>query len=312
MKLLSPKLLVLALFALTACVDANSATTAHPKSATVSSELTGQAKKYYKQAKKGDAEAQYQLGNCYLNGYDVDKDDKQAVYWFTKAAKQGHPQAQCDLAVCYANGEGVDVDEQKMVYWYQKAADQDDPVALRGLYLCYAMGTGVEVDEDKALDYLTRAAETGLILAQHELGVYYYNEGMPEEAFPWFVKAAEQGFARSQNELGLLYQDGEGVEQDIEKAAYWFEKAAMQGHPGGMNNIAAIYFNEGKYENAIPWLEMATKTEYVEALYNLAICYEKGYGVEKDIEKAKSLLQIAADKGDIYSAIYLKKLNEKK
>ena len=198
-------LLSLTLMALTAWPTESLASTTHQEEATNTANLSGKALNYYKYATKGDAEAQYQLGNCYLYGYGVEINYKQAVDWLTMAANQGHPRAQCDLAVCYANGEGVDVDEKQVVHWYKKAADQNDPLALRGMYLCYAMGTGVEVDEDKALEYLIRSAETGLVIAQHELGVEYYNTGNPVAAYEWFVKAAEQGFARSQNELGLLY-----------------------------------------------------------------------------------------------------------
>lgn len=148
-------------------------------------------------------------------------------------------------------------------------------------------------------------AEAGDAFAQHELGVNYYNDGDPVTARCWFLKAAKQGFARSQNELGLLYQDGEGVKQDNEKAKYWFEQAAKNGHAGGMNNLAAIYMLEGDTDKAIPWFQRSADLGYVEALYNLAMCYRDGKGVKKNLNKAKELLQTAAEKGDVMSAIEL-------
>ena len=45
-------------------------------------------------AANGDAEAQYNLGVCYANGWGVPKDPKQAMYWYTKAAEQGNEDAQ--------------------------------------------------------------------------------------------------------------------------------------------------------------------------------------------------------------------------
>jgi len=148
-------------------------------------------------------------------------------------------------------------------------------------------------------------ANAGDAFAQHELGVNYYNNGDPVTARCWFLKAAKQGFARSQNELGLLYQDGEGVKQDNEKAKYWFEQAAKNGHAGGMNNLAAVYMLEGYSEKAVPWFQRSADLGYVEALYNLAMCYKDGKGVKKNLIKAKTLLQTAAEKGDIMSAIEL-------
>ena len=44
-------------------------------------------------AKQGDADAQYELGNCYYNGYGVEKDESVADKWFRKAADQSHAEA---------------------------------------------------------------------------------------------------------------------------------------------------------------------------------------------------------------------------
>ncbi|MDI3503220.1 MAG: uncharacterized protein PWP64_156, partial [Candidatus Cloacimonadota bacterium] len=45
-------------------------------------------------ALRGNAEAQYILGVCYDIGEGVDKNPKQAVYWYEKAANQGNAEAQ--------------------------------------------------------------------------------------------------------------------------------------------------------------------------------------------------------------------------
>lgn len=39
-------------------------------------------------AENGDAESQYNLGLCYYHGEVIEKNYKQAVYWFEKAANQ--------------------------------------------------------------------------------------------------------------------------------------------------------------------------------------------------------------------------------
>ncbi|MBQ6780847.1 MAG: SEL1-like repeat protein [Treponema sp.] len=46
-----------------------------------------------KSAEQGDAEALYQLGNCYQNGEGVEQDIKKAVEWWLKAADLGHEKA---------------------------------------------------------------------------------------------------------------------------------------------------------------------------------------------------------------------------
>lgn len=162
---------------------------------------------------------------------------------------------------------------------------------------------------NKSVEQLEVEAEGGVVESQHELGVHYYNSGDPVTARIWFQKAAEQGFARSQNELGLLYVDGEGVDGDRQQAAMWFEKAAVQGHAGAMNNLGSIYAENDEYEKAVPWFQRSADKGYIEALYNLAMCYLSGKGVNKDVEKAKQLLQSAADKGDVISERALKRLD---
>lgn len=44
-------------------------------------------------AEQGDAEALYQIGNCYQNGEGVEPDIEKAIEWWQKAAEQGHKKA---------------------------------------------------------------------------------------------------------------------------------------------------------------------------------------------------------------------------
>lgn len=44
-------------------------------------------------AEQGDAEAMYQIGNCYQNGEGVGQDIEKAVEWWIKASDFGHEKA---------------------------------------------------------------------------------------------------------------------------------------------------------------------------------------------------------------------------
>ena len=68
-------------------------------------------------AEKGEPEAQYKLGVCYANGDGVEKDLKQAAYWWRKAAEQGFAPAQLNLGFCYYNGEDVEKDLKQAAYY---------------------------------------------------------------------------------------------------------------------------------------------------------------------------------------------------
>ena len=98
-------------------------------------------------AKKGNAEAQWRLGNAYYDDSYYFTDDaevikipeigKKALYWLTKSAEQGYEWAQLDLGMIYGDTDyhGVPVlkDISKEIYWYKKAANQGNATAA--LYL---------------------------------------------------------------------------------------------------------------------------------------------------------------------------------
>src|SRR5689334_13987732 len=48
-------------------------------------------------AERGDAEAQYMLGEMYYDGKGVDQDDQQSVQWTRKAAENGLTEAEVFL-----------------------------------------------------------------------------------------------------------------------------------------------------------------------------------------------------------------------
>lgn len=76
-------------------------------------------------AEKGNAEAQYSLGNCYFYGFGIEKDQREAVKWLRKAAEQGYKPAQNDLGHCYYSGAGVERDPEEADKWWRKAAENN-------------------------------------------------------------------------------------------------------------------------------------------------------------------------------------------
>lgn len=77
------------------------------------------------------------------------------------------------------------------------------------------------------------AAELGHVESQYVLGISYYRgEGVEvnlEEAAYWYEQAANQEHADAQNALGSMYEKGEGVTANQFTADYWYNKAAENG-----------------------------------------------------------------------------------
>jgi len=58
-------------------------------------------------AEQGNAQAQYEMGEYYFNGYDVPQNYAIADTWYQKSAAQGNADAQTAIGLAYYNGDGV-------------------------------------------------------------------------------------------------------------------------------------------------------------------------------------------------------------
>lgn len=198
-------------------------------------------------AERGDADAQWRLGNAYLCGKGVPQDGAEAMMWYRRAAEQGHAGAHCQLGYLYSSGSGVDSEQKGMRGFKARMSTS---------------GLAVDQDENKALEHLRRAAEQGHGLAQVLLAMVYgggteshhdeydflerqgqrmdraigsFSFGIKveideDEAHKWWRRAADSGPAEMQYALGLLYSAGlHGVPHDAGEAEWWYRRAAEQG-----------------------------------------------------------------------------------
>lgn len=279
-------------------------------------------------AEQGDAEAQYRLGMCYLEGRGIPKQSVRAREWFYEAARQGHAEAQYEL------GRNKSTREDK-IFWYMAAVRQDHEKAKAAL-------KSFGYDYEKALSDLNAvrmAAEQGDPIAQYQLGRHYLNEENrllnDGKAAKWFLAAAKQGNAEAQYALSECYAQGRGVARNKEQSHFWFQKAAKSGHPEAKKKIQKEENKRTQYEKirkeaeqgdaisqfylgefyfsgfgtlrnipeAIKWYQEAAKNNdpdspyYAGALYHLGLCYSEGRGVEKSVEKAIALFQEAEKAG---------------
>ncbi len=102
------------------------------------------SKELEKYAKEGNAEAQFQTGECYYNGNGTGKDLKKAAMWYdlataqnhataserlgsfynpqlVKRAKEGDSEMQYRLGLCYLNGVEVGSNVEDAAEWLEKA-----------------------------------------------------------------------------------------------------------------------------------------------------------------------------------------------
>ncbi|RYE74224.1 MAG: sel1 repeat family protein, partial [Oxalobacteraceae bacterium] len=94
------------------------------------------------QANRGNADAQFNLGQAYKLGRGVPADLKQAETWYGKAAWQGHEQAEASYGLAlFANGK-----RSEALTWLQRAVQRGDPRAQYVLGTMYFNGDVVAKD----------------------------------------------------------------------------------------------------------------------------------------------------------------------
>lgn len=128
-------------------------------------------------------------------------------------------------------------------------------------------------DYDTAFREFTIAAESGLDLAQYNLGILYFTgRGADVDyglAFKWTQAAADQGHIAALFNLGSLYFSGQGTKSDEDKAVELYGRSAKSGHADAALTLAKIY-RDGKsvgkdLVQAHAWASMALNNEHQEA-----------------------------------------------
>ena len=227
------------------------------------------AELFLKAAEHGNAEGQFWVGRCYLEGYGFATNEIEAVKWFRKAALHGNAGGKSYLGWCYMHGKGVAKNEMHGFEWVHEAATQGWLDAFLGVgWACY-WGRGVVKDKG--------------------------------EAVRWFRKAAERGSAYGQSSLGLCYMGGKGVAQDESTAVELFRKAAEQGDAMGQAFLGACYmYGTGVEENAVSavkWFRLAADQGDAFGQFFLGKCYCEGRGIAKNMFEGEKLLHKAAKQG---------------
>ena len=231
------------------------------------------ALKFYKQAaEQGDINAQLNIGHIYRSGRSGEKKPQLAAKYYLQAAEQGAVGAQRRLGDMYEFGDGVAQNFSLAAEWYRKAADQGDAGAQWRLAQLYENGKGVDFDIDTALY--------------------------------WYLKADKQNSSAAQWRIGTIYLFGTGLQPNYSLAKEWFEKAIAQCDHPCAHLFLGYMCRDGLINNASPedaishWVSASNYEHPIgEASYNLGYAHYDGYGVERDLLKAKEYFEKAIEQG---------------
>jgi len=88
-----------------------------PKNESYSNKLVMHAASYF-----GDADAQFKVGEMYLDETELGDSPLQSARWLNLAARKGHAGAQAKLGAMLFNGEGITVDQVEGLMWLTVAS----------------------------------------------------------------------------------------------------------------------------------------------------------------------------------------------
>ena len=135
-----------------------------------------------------------------------------------------------------------------------------------------------------------------------------------EDSLKAIVKKAENGDASCQNIVGSWYYKGEHYKQDYRQAYYWWAKSAAQDNVDALGNLGLLfqkgqgveadstkalrcYYTSIKKGNVILLKQREKLAEKGGDAFNgvlVAICYQKGYGVDRSLRQAAHFYELAA------------------
>lgn len=122
-------------------------------------------------ARKGNAEAQFKVGEMYETGFGVKQDMQQAEDWITSAAQQGHETAGFKLLYWDVEKNGLKSSNQAKFDELNQKAKAGNAQAQYFVGKMYAHGVGVKKDTETAIGWLNKATLVGVLAAERELAV---------------------------------------------------------------------------------------------------------------------------------------------
>lgn len=232
----------------------------------------------YEQAVEKDAEALLELANFVAQHLEED------VLWLLEEAVQyGNVAAYYELGNYYYEQAETDAELQQVFSYYMKAANAGVADAMNNLADMYLNGEGTKLDE--------------------------------QQASVWFTKAAELHVPEAMFTLGIMYEQGLGVLKSEQQAYKLYEQSARAGYEEAEYRLGMIHFEGllGQQRNdvrAFEWFMRAAKQYQLDAVFNVAYCYEHGRGVARDVSKAIIFYKQASLLGDHEAKLCLANLYE--
>lgn len=239
-------------------------------------------------AEAGEPFCQYMIGNTYFCGDVVEMD-------------------QVDVEKEYPT------DESYYAFVYPKAAEWFERALRGGLFEAYRNLMRIYTEEQGGFPanrprlavWAKYGAERGCPELMNHYAIALKRKGMDQESFYWYQKAAEAGDLAACYNLAEAYEFGVGVEKDYQKAFTYYMESARCGDGDGCFKVGYFYYagigREIDYAKSVYWLQKGCDAGVSRCYPPLAISYQYGSGVQRDVDYAFELLSKAEKYSQEYS-----------
>lgn len=255
-------------------------------------------------ADKGNPDAGFLMGFAYETGQGIEGSRDKAIEYYRKAGEAGHKESvyRAALLLLASDDEAQRTQGRKAL----EGAAKDDP-ATAGRILGEAFlraRLSKEPDVDNALFWWGRAADAGDVSALVLMARFYDGEfGFPEKkdakkAVSSLSKAAGLGNAPAMAMLGSRLLNGAPEIRNEKEGREWLKKAVDSKEYSAC--LALGDYEEREKKNlkaALAEYEKGDIAGQVDCTLRAAVFYQEGKGVEKDVARAKQLLEKAAKAG---------------
>ncbi|MDE6756710.1 MAG: sel1 repeat family protein [Muribaculaceae bacterium] len=195
---------------------------------------------------------------------------------------------------------------------YKQSADAGNPEAMHNVAVMLIQPLGCVQDVAAAIDYYIKASKAGYNPSTYNLGHMNYMGNLNGEvnkpmAANFFRMAADNGHPESAHYLGLMYKDGDGVEQDTEKAIKYMRIAATEGDIPISKAVLGMMLtdwarSEAEIREGVDFLLKArTRMTSPEIDFAIALEYDHGGHMPLDVINAIQYYKKAADNGNVYA-----------
>lgn len=256
-------------------------------------------------AQAGHGEACFHLGEFYVNDQYVQRDLNIAAVWLLAASDLGIAEASYRLAKLCTNPAMPELalDARALL---ERAAEQNHAIAQ------HELGCELIASNDmRGLNLVQNAAKRGLLESSIFLCSYYRSIDQPLQALPYLRHAAEGGDPESCFALAQLILENFDVPEAIQisEAVRFLESAIEHNHGEAAYQLAVLIARgkgiERKLDRAAQLFELAADCGVIEGQYRYGVMLLTGVGCEANEVRAKQLLSLAAAKGHLDAIVAL-------